>query len=68
MTIHETRRLLISKCRTFAGIDWASIVHVACAVGLDGDVVDRFEFTHDAAAIMGMTQRLKRSSARRRGD
>ena len=50
----------MSKCRTFAGIDWASIVHVACVVGPDGEVVDRFEFTHDAAAITGMTQRLKR--------
>jgi transposase len=57
------RRLLMSKCRTFAGIDWASMVHVACVVGLDGEVVDRFEFTHDAAPIMGMTQRLKRSHA-----
>ncbi len=53
----------MSKCRAFAGIDWASMVHVACVVGPDGEVVDRFEFTHDAAAITGMTQRLKRSKA-----
>ena len=56
----------MSKCRAFAGIDWASMVHVACVVGPDGDVVDRFEFTHDAAAITGMTQRLKRSQGQRR--
>ena len=39
------------------------MVHVACVVDPDGEVVDRFEFTHDAAAITGMTQRLKRSKA-----
>jgi hypothetical protein len=53
----------MSKYRAFAGIDWASMVHVACVVGPDGEVVDRFEFPHDAAAITGMIQRLKRSRA-----
>ena len=53
----------MSKCRTFAGIDWALMVHVACVVGPDGEVVDRFEFTHDAAAITDMIQRLKRGKA-----
>jgi transposase len=53
----------MSRCRMFAGIDWASLVHVACVVGPEGEVVDRFEFTHDAAAITSMIQRLKRAKA-----
>ena len=44
----------------FAGIDWASMLHVACVVDVDGEVVDRFEFAHDAAAITGMIRRMKR--------
>ena len=48
---------------TFAGIDWASMLHVACVVGSDGQVVDRFEFTHDAAAITDMIRRMKRMKA-----
>jgi transposase len=46
----------------FAGIDWASMLHVACVVDLDGEVVDRFEFAHDAAAITGMIRRMKRGN------
>ena len=42
-----------------AGIDWASMLHVACVVGSDGQVVDRFEFTHDAAAITDMVRRMR---------
>jgi hypothetical protein len=34
----------MSRCRMFAGIDWASLVHVACVVGPEGEVVDRFDF------------------------
>ena len=48
---------------TFAGIDWASMLHVACVVGGDGQVVDRFEFTHDAEAITDMIRRMKRVKA-----
>jgi Transposase len=48
---------------TFAGIDWASMLHVACVVDGDGQVVDRFEFTHDAAAITDMIRRVKRVKA-----
>jgi transposase len=39
---------------------WASVLHVACVVNADGEVLDRFEFTHDAAAITGMIRRMKR--------
>ncbi len=42
-----------------AGIDWASEVHVACVVGGDGTVADRFSFTHDTAAIRSMVSRLR---------
>jgi transposase len=45
---------------TFAGIDWASMLHVVCVVGAEGEVLDRFEFAHDAAAIAGMIRRLRR--------
>ena len=31
----------------FAGIDWASMLHVACVVDAGGEVVDRFDFAHD---------------------
>ena len=55
-----------------AGIDWASEVHVACVIDSDGLVVDRFDFTHDCAAIRGMVKRLRRdgvlSVAIERGD
>jgi hypothetical protein len=53
---------------TFAGIDWASMLHVACVVGDDGQVVDRFEFTHDAAAITDMIRRMKRVKGQRRSN
>jgi transposase len=42
-----------------AGIDWASEVHVACVIGRDGAVADRFSFTHDTAAIRSMVRRLQ---------
>ena len=42
-----------------AGIDWASDVHVACVLDADGAVTDRFNFTHDSAAIRSMVRRLR---------
>jgi transposase len=42
-----------------AGIDWASQVHVACVMDGDGAVASRFSFTHDGAAIVAMTGRLR---------
>jgi transposase len=41
-----------------AGIDWASETHVCCVIDAAGAVVDRFSFTHDAAAIRSMVRRL----------
>lgn len=42
----------------FAGIDWASDVHVACLLDGCGAVTARFSFTHDLAAIRSMVRRL----------
>ncbi len=51
----------MSNGAAVAGIDWASMLHVACVLDVHGDVVDRFEFAHDAAAIRGMIRRLSRA-------
>jgi transposase len=51
----------MSNGAVVAGIDWASMLHVACVLDAQGDVVDRFEFAHDAAAIRGMIRRLSRA-------
>ena len=51
----------MSNGAAVAGIDWASMLHVACVLDVQGDVVDRFEFAHDAAAIRGMIRRLSRA-------
>jgi transposase len=51
----------MSEGAAFAGIDWASMLHVACVVDAGGEVVDRFDFAHDAAAIAGMVRRLRRA-------
>jgi predicted short-subunit dehydrogenase-like oxidoreductase (DUF2520 family) len=48
--------------RVVAGIDWASQVHVACVIDSDGLVVDRFEFSHDGAAIRAMIKRLRKAA------
>ncbi len=44
-----------------AGIDWASELHLCCVIDATGRVVERFEVTHDAAALRGMTARLRRA-------
>jgi Transposase len=55
-----------------AGIDWASELHVACVLDVDGAVAGRFSFTHDAAAIRTMIGRLRSAGVARvaieRGD
>jgi transposase len=45
-----------------AGVDWASEVHVVCVVDAVGEVVDRFEVTHDLGAIRTMVKRLARAT------
>lgn len=45
----------------FAGIDWASALHAVCVVDVEGEVLERFEFAHGAAAIGDMIRRLKRA-------
>jgi transposase len=44
-----------------AGIDWASETHVCCVIDETGRVVDRFDVSHDSAALRSMTARLKRA-------
>ena len=51
----------MSNGAAVAGIDWASMLHVACVLDVQGEVLDRFEFAHDAAAIRGMIRRLSRA-------
>lgn len=51
----------MSEGVAFAGIDWASALHVACVVGAGGEVRERFDFAHSAAAIDGMVRRMKRA-------
>ena len=49
--------------RATAGVDWASQTHVACVVGPDGAVLDRFDVAHDDGALTGMTRRLRAAGA-----
>jgi len=55
-----------------AGVDWASETHVACVVGEDGGVIDRFAFSHDATGLKAMVRRLRAAGVQRvaieRGD
>jgi transposase len=55
-----------------AGVDWASETHVACVVGDDGGVIDRFAFAHDATGLKEMVRRFRAAGVARvaieRGD
>ncbi len=43
----------------FAGLDWASQIHVVCIIDEQGQVHERFEVAHDAAGLAGLLQRLE---------
>lgn len=43
----------------FAGLDWASQIHVVCIVDEQGQVQERLDVAHDAAGLAGLLQRLK---------
>lgn len=42
----------------FAGLDWASQVHVICLIDANGSVKTRFEIAHDAAGLRDLCRRL----------
>jgi len=44
--------------RVTAGVDWAKDDHAVCVVGDQGQVLDRFTVTHDAAGLKKMATRL----------
>ena len=43
----------------FAGLDWASQIHVVCIIDEQGQVHERLDVAHDAAGLAGLLQRLK---------
>src|SRR5260370_35506064 len=47
----------------FAGIDWATADHVACAVDMAGRILDRFSAAHDKAGIGMLITRLRGNGA-----
>ncbi len=42
-----------------AGVDWASETHVGCVVGGDGEVIDRFDISHDVQGLTEMVRRFR---------
>jgi transposase len=44
--------------RISAGVDWAKDDHAVAIVGTEGEVIDRFTITHDAAGLRSMVRRL----------
>ena len=51
-----------------AGVDWASEMHVACVVGGGGEVVDRFDISHDVQGLTEMVRRLRAARGGAGGD
>jgi transposase len=45
--------------KRFAGLDWASQIHVVCVIDARGSVVLNFEANHDAAGLADLCRRLK---------
>ena len=43
----------------FAGLDWASQIHVVCIIDEQGEVQERLDVAHDAAGLASLLQRLK---------
>lgn len=44
----------------FAGLDWAARTHALCVVDEQGNIVERFEVSHDVAGLADAARRLKR--------
>ena len=44
--------------RVCAGVDWAKDDHAICIIDSDGEVLNRFTVTHDAAGLKAMVRRL----------
>ena len=42
----------------FAGLDWASQIHVVCVIDEQGQVHERLDVAHDAAGLHGLLRRL----------
>lgn len=53
-------------------MDWASQTHVACVVGVDGGVIDRFDISHDRTGLKEMVRGFRAAGVQRvaieRGD
>jgi transposase len=47
----------------FAGLDWASQVHVVCVIDEHGTIETRFEVTHDADGLRELARRLAASGS-----
>lgn len=47
-----------AAARICAGVDWAKDDHAVCIVGDQGEAVDRFTVTHDAAGLATLVRRL----------
>ncbi|MEW5931953.1 MAG: IS110 family transposase [Gemmatimonadota bacterium] len=44
--------------RACAGVDWAKDDHAVCVVGDQGEALERFSVTHDAAGLKSLVRRL----------
>ncbi|MCK9905255.1 IS110 family transposase, partial [Frankia sp. Cpl3] len=44
--------------RVYGGVDWATDDHAVAVVDADGEVLDRFAVSHDAAGLRSMVKRL----------
>jgi transposase len=53
--------------RVTAGVDWAKDDHAVCVVGDQGQAIDRFTVTHDAAGLKRMATRLLRAGVQQVG-
>ena len=61
MSIDPNPITVPTPIRVTAGVDWAKEDHVACVVGDQGEVIDRFTVAHDAAGLKRMASRLLRA-------
>ena len=48
----------VPSARVCAGVDWAKDDHAIAIVDADGEVLDRFAVTHDAAGLKSLVRRL----------
>src|SRR5665811_1668321 len=56
-----------AAARVTAGIDWAKDDHAVCVVGGQGEALERFTISHDAAGLRQMTARLLRAGVLQAG-